>query len=165
MIGVFRSIWAGLIWLIVLMIPVQFYLAGRGAFAFHLGSAGGREDAWAAHAVFGSLIGTVVLLATLSGAVAKLPRPLLGMTGLLFVLMLVQVILAGFGDDSSTRWVAALHPVNGLMLTVVALVLAVRARAHLPFGRPWRAEAIGTDAQEAEQHDAAAGRQLRGVSS
>jgi Family of unknown function (DUF6220) len=165
MIKVFRAIWAGLIWLIVLLIPIQFYLAGRGAFAFRLGSATGREDAWTAHAIFGSLIGVVVLLAMVSGAVAKLPRSLLGMTALLFVLMLIQVTLAGFGDDASARWIAALHPVNGLILGVVALSLAVRARAYLPLRRLPAAGANAIGTEEVEQPGAGADTRLRGVSS
>jgi hypothetical protein len=37
-----RSFWAILIWL-VLMIPVQLFLADQGAFAFHDASAAGRD--------------------------------------------------------------------------------------------------------------------------
>jgi hypothetical protein len=128
----FRSIWALLTWLVVIMIPVQFYLAGQGAFAFHDAAASAREDAWGAHAIFGTLIGLAVLLALLSGLAARLPRRLLGLTGLLFVLMLVQMVLAGFGDSSSTRWLAAVHPVNALILTGVAIMLVIRSRAYLP---------------------------------
>lgn len=130
-----RSIWASLVWLVVLAIPVQFYLAGQGAFAFHDAAASGREDVWAAHAAVGSLIGIAALLALLVAAAAKLPRRLLGITGLLFVLIVVQVVLAGFGDDASTRWIADLHPVNALVLAGVALLLAVRARPYLPISR------------------------------
>lgn len=132
MTRIFRPIWAILTWLVVLMIPVQFYLAGRGAFAFHQAARSAREDAWAAHAIFGTLIGLVVLLALLTALAARLPRRILGLTGLLFVLMLVQMVLAGFGDSASTRWLAAVHPMNALFLTGIAIMLAVRARAYLP---------------------------------
>lgn len=132
MTRVLQSIWALLTWLVVLMIPVQFYLAGQGAFAFHDAAAAARDDAWGAHALFGTLIGVVVLLALLFGLAARLPRRLLGLTGLLFVLMLVQMVLAGFGDSSSTRWLAAVHPVNALILTGVAIMLVIRSRAYLP---------------------------------
>jgi hypothetical protein len=127
-----RPIWAILTWLVVLMIPIQFYLAGRGAFAFHQAAASAREDMWGPHALFGTLIGLVVLLALLIGLAARLPRRLLGFTALLFVLMLVQMVLAGFGDSASTRWLAAVHPVNALLLTGVAVILALGARAYLP---------------------------------
>jgi hypothetical protein len=139
MTRIFRSIWAMLTWLIVLMIPIQFYLAGRGAFAFHQAAASARSSAWDAHALFGTLIGLVALLALLTGLAARLPRRLLGLSALLFVLMLVQMVLAGFGDSASTRWLAAVHPVNALILTGVAVLLAVRARVYLPVplgGRP-----------------------------
>jgi cell division protein FtsW (lipid II flippase) len=132
MTRIFRPVWAILTWLVVLMIPVQFYLAGRGAFAFHQAAASAREDAWAAHAIFGTLIGLVVLLALLTGLAARLPRRVLGLTGLLFVLMLVQMVLAGFGDNASTRWLAAAHPMNALFLTGTAIALVVRSRTYLP---------------------------------
>ncbi len=132
MARIFRPVWAILTWLVVLMIPIQFYLAGQGAFAFHDAAASARDDAWGAHAMFGTLIGLAVLLALLAGLAARLPRRLLGLTGLLFVLMLVQMVLAGFGDSSSTRWLAAVHPVNALLLTGVAIMLVIRSRAYLP---------------------------------
>lgn len=147
MTRVFRSIWASLVWLVLLMFPIQFYLAGHGAFAFHLASATGREDAWGAHALFGSLIGLLILLALLCGLAANLPRRLLGLTGLFFLLMLVQTFLAGLGDDASTRWIAALHPANGLILTGVGLLLAVRARPYLPISRLARAGESDTEPQ------------------
>jgi hypothetical protein len=143
MTRIFRPTWAILTWLVVLMIPVQFYLAGQGAFAFHEATASSRDDAWAAHAAFGSLIGLVVILVLLTGLAARLPRRLLGMTGLLFVLMLVQVALAGFGDSASTRWLASVHPVNALLVTGVAVSLAIRGRAYLP-------RALGGKAAEPE---------------
>jgi hypothetical protein len=132
MARIFRPVWAILTWLVILMIPVQFYLAGHGAFAFHDAAASAREDAWGAHALVGTLIGVAVLLALLAGFAARLPRRLLGLTGLLVVLMLVQMVLAGFGDSASTRWLAAVHPVNALILTGVAIMLVIRARAYLP---------------------------------
>jgi cell division protein FtsW (lipid II flippase) len=131
-------------WLVVLMIPVQFYLAGRGAFAFHEAASSSREDAWAAHAIVGTIIGLVVLLGLIAAFAARLPRRWLGLTGLLFVLMIVQMALAGFGDDSSTRWLAAVHPVNALLLTGLAVVLAIRARVYLP-------RALGGTAPESEE--------------
>jgi hypothetical protein len=153
MTRVFRPIWAVLIWLVVLMIPVQFYLAGRGAFAFHQAAASARDDAWAAHAIFGTLMGLVVLLALLAGLAARLPRRLLGLTGVLFVLMLVQMVLAGFGDDSSTRWLAAAHPANALLLTGVAVMLAARSRVYLPRFLGGRAGFEGTRSPEGVNED------------
>jgi cell division protein FtsW (lipid II flippase) len=135
MTRIFRPTWATLIWLALILIPVQFYLAGHGAFEFHNASSAAREDAWGAHAAVGTLIGLFVLLALLAAFAARLPRRLLTMTGVLFVLMLVQMVLAGFGDSSSTRWFAALHPVNALILTGVTIMLAVRARPFLPIAR------------------------------
>jgi uncharacterized membrane protein len=82
--------------------------------------------------MFGTLMGLVVLLGLLAGLAARLPRRLLGLTGLLFVLMLIQMVLAGVGDSESMRWLAAAHPVNALLLTGVAIALAIRSRVYLP---------------------------------
>lgn len=144
MTGVLRSIWAVLIWLFLVMIPVQFYLAGHGAFEFHNASSTGREDAWAAHAAFGSIMALVTLLALVFALAGRLPRQILIFSGLLFVFMIIQLILAGFGDSSSTRWIAALHPVNALIVTGLGIMLAMRARPFLPFG-PWRSNASLAD--------------------
>jgi Family of unknown function (DUF6220) len=148
MTGVLRSIWAVLIWLFLVMIPIQFYLAGRGAFEYHNRALAGREDIWSAHDGFGSIMGLVVLLALITALAGRLPRQLLIFTGLLFVFMIVQVLLPAFGDNSSTRGIAALHPVNALIVTGLGIMLAMRARPFLPFV-PWRSEASVVDARVA----------------
>src|SRR3954453_23296856 len=110
MTRVARSIWAVLIWLFLVLIPIQFYLAGRGAFELDEKLKSTREDAWAAHAAVGDIIGLVVLLALIAALGGRLPRNLLWHMGALFVLMVIQAFLPGLGDASSTRWIAALHP-------------------------------------------------------
>jgi hypothetical protein len=144
MTEVLRSIWAVLIWLFLVMIPIQFYLAGHGAFEFHTHSLTGREDAWGPHAAFGTIMALVTLLALVFALAGRLPRRILMFSGALFVFMIIQLILAGFGDSSSTRWIAALHPVNALIVTGLGIMLAMRARPFLPFG-PWRGDASLAD--------------------
>lgn len=137
MTRVFRSIWSVLAWLFLIGIPVQFYLAGHGAFSYHLTAASGRADAWNAHAAFGTLLALISLLVLLTAFAARLPGLLLRLSGALFFFMIVQLLLAGFGDSGSTRWIAALHPVNGLIVTGLGIMLAIRARAYLPVAS-WR---------------------------
>lgn len=128
-----RSVWSVLVWLVLVMLPVQFFLAGYGAFAFKHGNATTHDNDWTPHAAFGSIIGLVIILVLISGLVGRLPRQLTGMTVGLFVLMIIQILLAGFGDSASL--VGALHPVNALLIVGLTMSLALRARAYLPFER------------------------------
>jgi Family of unknown function (DUF6220) len=138
MTRVLRFIWALLVWLFLLLIPVQFYLAGHGAFEYQSTSASARSDAWGAHTGLGDLMLLISLIALLVALAGRLPRRTLISSGLLFVFMVIQFLLAlSFGDNTSTRWIAALHPVNGLIVTGLIIMLAMRARQYLPFG-PWR---------------------------
>ena len=124
---VMRSTWTVLTWIFLVAIPVQFYLAGLGAFhAF-------KSDPWNAHAAWGTLMGLLALLMLLVALAARLPRRLLGFTALLFVLMVIQFILGGLGD--SAKGVAALHPVNALLIIGVAIMLVFRSRIYSPVAR------------------------------
>jgi hypothetical protein len=143
----FRSIWSVLISLFLIMIPIQFYLAGHGAMeganvATHVGDKGIHitrtimSTAWDPHSAFGTLMLLVSLLILLVALGARLPRRLLGMTAGLFVLMVIQAIVLGaFNDSSSTRWIAAIHPVNALVIIGLAIALMVRGREYLPIAR------------------------------
>lgn len=135
MTRVLRSIWAVLIWLFLIMIPIQFYLAGHGAMegahsADHPKSV--MTTAWDPHANFGTIMGLVALLILLVALGSGLDRRLLGMSVGLFVAMVIQFFLPFFNESVSTRWVAALHAVNALVVTGLAMGLAIRARTYLP---------------------------------
>jgi Family of unknown function (DUF6220) len=142
-----RSIWSVLLTLFLAMIPIQFYLAGHGAMegsnvATHVGDKGIHisrtimSTAWDPHAIFGTLMLLVSLLILLVAFGARLPRRLLGMTAGLFVLMVIQAIVLGaFNDSSSTRWIAAIHPVNALLIIGLAISLMVRGREYSPIAR------------------------------
>lgn len=139
-----RSVWSILVWLVLVMLFVQFYLAGYGAFSFTHGTTTTHDNDWTAHAAFGSIIGLIVILVLLTGLLSRLPRQLTGMTVGLFVLMIVQFLLAFVGDSAS--WLAALHPVNALLITGLTMSLAIRSRVYLPFGRFKAAEASDASA-------------------
>jgi hypothetical protein len=124
------------------MLPIQFYLAGYGAFSFQHGSTTAHDNDWGPHAVFGSIIGVVIILVLISGLVSRLPSRLTGMTVGMFVLMLIQFLLAAAGDSAPV--IAALHPLNGVLLTGLTVSVAIRARAYLPFGR-WKSDAERSD--------------------
>ena len=128
-----RNVWSTLVWVVLVMLPIQFYLAGYGAFSFTHGTTTTRNNDWGAHTLFGLLIGLVVILVLISGLLSRLPRQLTGMTVALFVLMVVQVLLGAVGDSAAV--LAALHPVIALLITGLTMSLALRSRRYLPFDR------------------------------
>jgi hypothetical protein len=135
---ILRGIWAALIWIFLLMIPIQFYLAGHGAMeGAHAADKGiaVMKTAWDPHAGFGTLMLLVSLVIVLVALAARPGSRLLGMTAGLFVFMVIQFLLPNLNDSASTRWIAALHGVNALVVTGLAIMLAMRSRPYLPFVR------------------------------
>jgi hypothetical protein len=135
MARVLRAIWAVLNWLFLILIPVQFYLAGHGAMegahsADHPKSV--MTTAWDPHVAVGTIMLLVSLLIMLVAFGSQLDRRLLGMSIGLFVAMIVQFLLPLLNDSASTRWLAALHAVNALVVTGLAMGLAIRSRGFLP---------------------------------
>jgi Family of unknown function (DUF6220) len=106
-----------------------------GAFSFHNARASGRDSAWDPHRTLDDILVLISLLQLLLALAARLPRPLLLRAGALFVLMIVQYTLAQLGDSTSTLWIAALHPVNALAITGIAIGIVIEGRAHLPIAR------------------------------
>ncbi len=135
--SILRTVWAALIWLFVIMIPVQFYLAGHGAMeGAHAAdkAIAPMKTGWDPHMAFGTLMLLVSLLILLAALASRPPGRLLGMSIGLFGLMVIQLLLPGFNDAASTRWIAALHGVNALLLTGLAIGLLIRTRPYWPFG-------------------------------
>jgi Family of unknown function (DUF6220) len=138
-----RSVWASLIWLFVVLVPIQFYLAGHGAmegaYSSDKATAGKpivvMTGAWDPHVILGTLMLLISLLTLLFALAGRLPRRLLAFTGALFVLMIIQYILPLFYDSASTRAIAALHAVNALLVTGLAIDLAIRSRPYFPIAR------------------------------
>lgn len=95
----------------------EFFLAGAGAFG---------ASSFGAHAGLGALLLVVSLVLAAVAVAGRQPRRVTGLTGLLLGAMIVQVALAGFRGANAL--VAALHPVNALVVYSLAVVLARRAR-------------------------------------
>ena len=103
-------------------IVIQIGFAGYGAFY----SAGKFEDegtlidedtfgnGFAAHIVWGYLLVLLGLIFLLIGVVAGVGRWRLGRHGLLFLLLILQVLLAWFGFEQPV--IGFLHPVNAMVL-------------------------------------------------
>jgi hypothetical protein len=113
-----RPALAGLGWLFVALVIVQVFWAGSALFA------GGD---FALHRDFGYMVSLVPLLILVAALPARAGRRMLGLAGLLFVVTLVQTILPILRDDAP--FLAALHPVNALLVFWLGLAVARRATA------------------------------------
>jgi hypothetical protein len=109
---------------------VAFFLAGYGVFSATKGNTGeyhmSGSDQFGAHAITGSALTLVALLVLIAAVVARIGGRHLWLSVGLFVLMIVQNILPHIG----LAGIAALHPVNGLlMLGLAGHLLLVDRRA------------------------------------
>jgi hypothetical protein len=107
---------------------LQFYLASTPIFG-----AGSFQP----HRMLGAALTLLVFLFPLLALVGRLGRQLIGFSILLVVLMIVQMMLPSL--RGAAPWIAALHPVNALVL------MGISAR----IGRNGRAAALGSTEQKA----------------
>jgi hypothetical protein len=121
-ISVMRWTYATVAWILFAAVIVQFFLAGLGVFA-------GAQN-FAIHAMFGGIILLGTLVAVVLSFVARLPWRLIGLGVLLPILVLLQSVLLGLGQ-AVTPALAALHPVNGLLIFALAGTVAVRAGRYV----------------------------------
>lgn len=98
-------------------IAVQFFLAGMTVF--------GGGTGWEAHAATGGAVGVPIMGLFLMSFIAGL-REYRSMAGGLLGLYLLQVALAASGQGQPL--IAALHPVNGLLMGLLAARLNLRLR-------------------------------------
>ena len=99
--------------LFVAAIVVQVFLAGAA-----IGNLGGSGN-FSTHVEFGyTALGLLALLLVVTAVVARRPRRDVGLVVLLVVLYVVQTVLPTF--KGSAPALAALHPVNALLLFAVA---------------------------------------------
>ena len=90
--------------------PIQYFLAGLGVFG---------ETSYDSHAILGTLLQLVSLILLILAAVGRLGKPLLPMTAALFVLMVIQGILAAVGREEEAV-VGAFHVLNALLIVMLA---------------------------------------------
>jgi len=96
-------------------IAVQFFLAGMTVF--------GGGTGWEAHATTGGAVGVPIMGLFLMSFIAGL-REYRSMAGGLLGLHLLQVALAASGQGQPL--IGALHPVNGLLMGLLAARLTLR---------------------------------------
>lgn len=105
--------------LILLGIFLQGFLIGALLFA---GATWGQS----AHGFGGLVLLILSLLLALVGLAARIPGRMKLLGFLLFVLVIIQLVLAGLGE--SVPFVAALHPANAMILFGLDLFLTFRIR-------------------------------------
>ncbi len=109
-----RSIHLGLAWLFVAALVVQVFLAGLGVFSSTAGFATHRDVGYSL-----SLLPIVLLVVGLLG---RLGRRLALLAALEFVLFMLQSVFVAM--RTSAPEVAALHPVNGFLILLIAIFIA-----------------------------------------
>jgi Family of unknown function (DUF6220) len=126
-----RKIFAGLAALQVAVLATQFFLAASGAF-----DTAPNEEAFQPHRALGFGIVVLAMLLTILAALARMPRRIIGMTGLIVALAAVQGLIRAIasaladGSGSGTgRLVFGLHAVNALVIFALAMNVARSARA------------------------------------
>ncbi|MFI0941801.1 DUF6220 domain-containing protein [Streptomyces sp. NPDC021020] len=131
-----RKVFLVLCVLLLVAIGVQFYLAGVAVFTKPQ-----TDSTFDAHKVNGEMIILpLAVVATVVGAVAKVPRKLIGTTFLIALLVPVQVLINTIGgrddDRSSTAGtvIMGFHVINGLIILMVARAAFDGARALMRSG-------------------------------
>lgn len=111
------------VWLFLLGVLVQAFLAGMALFA--------RSLYWQDHTSLGWLVAHgLAFLPLLFALVSRLPRDAWPMLIILLILAGIQPLLPGMRRD--LPWAGALHPVNALLLFWIGLKVARRARDFVP---------------------------------
>jgi hypothetical protein len=105
--------------LFAVLLIVQIFLAGLGV----SDGQGNFETHWS----FGYTIGLLTIVMIVLAIVGPVPRFLLGLSVLTLVQMFLQSVFVGMLEGNPS--IAALHPVNGVLLLIVTLVIARQAWA------------------------------------
>ena len=105
---------AVLAWLFVGCIVIQIFLAGLGVFD--------SPTAFVTHREFGYVFGWLTLVMVVLAIVGRSGRRLIGLSALTLVLFALQSVFVAVRVDYPA--IAALHPVNGVALLLVAIAVA-----------------------------------------
>jgi hypothetical protein len=116
-----RLIHAAAAWLFAAGVLLQGYLAGQA-----LPQLGGSGDFEAHRQIGFTVMGILAVVVLVAALVGRLPRMQVGLTVLLFVLYVVQSSLPGMAGSSPA--IAALHPVNAMVLLGLSIAIGLRAR-------------------------------------
>ena len=102
-----------------LLILLQVFLAGAGVFA--------GPSYWPMHRLFGMILTLVPLVLVALAFAARVPRRFAWLGGLLFVLVGLQPALTSLADQLHAPLLAALHPVNAVVIFALTALLSLLA--------------------------------------
>ncbi|GAA0416274.1 hypothetical protein Acor_56230 [Acrocarpospora corrugata] len=120
-----RRSFAGLATLQVLAVVAQFFLAASSAF-----DTAPNDESFQTHRMLGAGIILLAVLVTIVAAIARMPGRLIGMSGLVAGLAVVQFVIGAIAkalDGAAGELVFGLHAVNGLAILAVAGMIARQA--------------------------------------
>jgi hypothetical protein len=121
-----RSLHGGLAHLFAVLIVLQFFLAGLGAFTT-IHNKKFDDNNFGPHAILGTLMAVIALVILIVALVGRWSPRAMRLSGGLFGLMVLQLVLAGIGSDSAPV-VGGLHAANALFITAVTYLLVRDAR-------------------------------------
>jgi len=134
--GSVHRIHEGATWLFAGCVVIQVFLAGLGVFD--------DPGSFVTHREFGYTFGWLTLVVLVLALVGRMGRRVVGGSLLLLVLFALQSVFVALREDMPT--IAALHPVNGMAILLLAITLARASRAVRSAARP---EAVVRTAAEA----------------
>jgi hypothetical protein len=120
--------------LFAVLLIIQVFLAGLGVFE--------SPSAFATHRDFGYTISLLILPILILALVGRAPKGLVGLTVILAIQMILQSVFVAM--RTSNPAVAALHPVNGVLMLVFSLVIARWAWAIRAEGAAASSTSTGT---------------------
>ncbi|WP_309234824.1 DUF6220 domain-containing protein [Nocardia sp. XZ_19_385] len=132
-----KKVFAGLAALLLFAVVTQFYLAASGAF-----DTAPAEESFQPHRALGNAILLFAVVLTVAAAIARVRGRLIGLSGLVAGLVLLQSVIrevatvAGAGSRAG-HFIFGLHAVNGL---VIAGVIGMIVRES------WRVARVGRTA-------------------
>jgi cytochrome b len=109
-----RTIHAVLAWFLVAALVVQVWLAGRGVFE--------SPGLFATHRDVGYTLIIIPIVLLVLGFLGGMGRRVAIMAAVVFGLMILQSVFVVM--RTTTPAIAALHPVNGFLILLVAILLA-----------------------------------------
>ncbi len=126
-----RKFFAGLATVQMLAVVAQFFLAASAAF-----DTAPNDESFQTHRTLGAGIIVLAVLVTIVAAIARMPGRLIGMSGLVAGLAVVQFVIRAIatafdgtgGSTTAGELVFGLHAVNGLAILAVAGMIVRQAR-------------------------------------
>lgn len=116
-----RYVYVALVWVFLLALALQIFFAGLGLF--------GSPPDISLHRGFGWLLHLPPLLILIAALVGRVGRPTIWWVLALFLTVAIEPFLPGLRDTAPL--LAALHPLNAVVISVITIKLAVETPRFL----------------------------------